>query len=175
MMVRAALQNRAGAIDRGPRRSVRVVPALSVLAGSFCSLLPIISDTGWAPDFGFLMLIGWRLLRSDAGPAWWAAPLGLANDLITGSPIGQSITLWTAAMILLDIADRRTMWRDYWIEWVMAAVLIVINEWFEWRVASWGGARMPLAVMAPAVLVSIVAFPAAGGLVHLLDRWRLGA
>ena len=26
-------------------------------------------------------------------------------------------------MLALDLIDRRTMWRDYWIEWVLAAVL----------------------------------------------------
>ena len=39
-------------------------------------------------------------------------------------------------MLALDLIDRRTMWRDYWIEWVLAAVLIAIDEWLQWRVAS---------------------------------------
>ena len=38
-------------------------------------------------------------------------------------------------MLALDLIDRRTMWRDYWIEWVLAAVLIAIDEWLQWRVA----------------------------------------
>ena len=173
-MVRAALQQRSGTIGRGPRPGVQWVPAISVVAGSLCALLPVVSQTGWAPDVGFLLLIGWRLLRADAWPAWWAAPLGLVNDLVTGSPVGQSIALWTASMLVLDLADRRTMWRDYWIEWVLAAVLVLVNEWFEWRVAAWSGARGSLASIVPAAAVSIVAFPAAAGIVHLLDRWRLG-
>ncbi len=31
-------------------------------------------------------------------------------------------------MLVLDLVDRRTMWRDYWIEWVLAAVLLLVNE-----------------------------------------------
>ena len=27
-------------------------------------------------------------------------------------------------MLALDLIDRRTMWRDYWIEWMVAGVLI---------------------------------------------------
>ena len=171
-MVRAALQPRSGAIGQGPRAGVHIVPAASVVMGSLCALLPIISDTGWAPDFGFLMLIGWRLLRADAWPAWWAAPLGLGNDLLTGSPIGQSMALWPVVMLLLDLADRRTMWRDYWLEWVHAALLACLSEWFDWRVAAWGGARVPFSAMAPAILLSIMMFPLVSGLVQRLDRWR---
>ena len=29
-------------------------------------------------------------------------------------------------MLVLDLIDRRTMWRDYWIEWMVAVVLIAI-------------------------------------------------
>ena len=77
-------------------------------------------------------------------------------------------------MLLLDLADRRTMWRDYWIEWVLATGLILLSEWFTWRVAAWNGARVPFSAMVPAILVSAVAFPLAGGVVNRLDRWRLG-
>ena len=173
-MVRSALEPAAAGIGHGPRRAVRIIPAASVVAGSLLSLAPIVSDQGWAPDIGFLMLIGWRLLRADAWPAWWAAPLGLANDLITGAPVGQSIALWSAVMLTLDLADRRTMWRDYWIEWLLAAALIAVQQLFHWKVAAWGGARVPLAAIVPPLLVSIVAFPLAAGLVGRLDRWRLG-
>ncbi len=50
--------------------------------------------------------------------------MGLVNDLFTGFPIGFSVTLWSATMLALDLVDRRTMWRDYWIEWGLAAVLL---------------------------------------------------
>ncbi len=173
-MVRSALQPSAGAIGKGPRRNALLVPAASVVAGSALSLLPIVAETGWAPDFGFLVLIGWRLLRADAWPAWWSAPLGFANDLITGSPVGQSIALWSAVMLMLDLADRRTLWRDYWIEWLIAALLVLLSETFDWRVAAWSGAQVPFSSMIPPILVSIVAFPLVGGVVGALDRWRLG-
>jgi rod shape-determining protein MreD len=173
-MVRSALQPRAGAIGKGPRRSALIVPAASVVAGSALALLPIVSATGWAPDLGFLTLIAWRLLRADAWPAWWAAPLGLANDLLVGSPPGQSVALWSAVMLLLDLADRRTLWRDYWIEWLLACLLLVASEWFEWQVAAWGGARVPASAMLSPLIVSIVAFPLVAGIVGALDRWRLG-
>ena len=121
------------------------------------------------------MLLAWRLLRADAWPAWWAAPLGFANDLITGSPIGLSLSLWCAIMIAMDILDRRTMWRDYWIEWAIAALFIGLAELAQWRVAAFLGASVPLNMSTgPAILVSVLCFPVAAFMAARLDRWRLG-
>ena len=174
-MVRSALGPRAGAIGRGPRAGADLIPAITVVAGSMVSLLPIVSSTGWWPDWALLMLVGWRLLRADAWPAWWAAPLGFANDLITGNPIGLSIALWSAIMIAMDILDRRTMWRDYWIEWAIAALFIGLAELAQWRVAAILGAPVPLNMSAgPSIIVAVLCFPVAAFLAARLDRWRLG-
>jgi len=172
-MVRAALAQRRS-IGQGPVPGARLVPAASVMAASLLSALPIMSMSGWFPDFGFLMLIGWRLLRGDAWPAWWAAPLGFFNDLATGAPIGFSVAVWTAAMLALDLADRRTMWRDYWLEWALAALLLLGSEAAEWRVAQVMGASLPFMTVFPPFLIAVLAFPIAGWIVTRLDRWRLG-
>jgi rod shape-determining protein MreD len=139
------------------------------------SLLPIVSATGWWPDWGLLMLVAWRLLRADAWPAWWAAPLGFANDLIVGNPIGLSVALWAAMMIAMDILDRRTMWRDYWIEWAIAALFISLAELAQWRIAGLLRAPVPLGLTAgPSIAVGILSFPVAAYLAARIDRWRLG-
>lgn len=67
-MVRAALANRRP-IGQGPVTGARYVPAATVLFACLLTALPIISTSGWYPDFGFLVLIAWRLLRADAWPA----------------------------------------------------------------------------------------------------------
>jgi rod shape-determining protein MreD len=171
-MVRAGLASRQ--IGRGPQRLAIFVPAATVVAASLLAALPIISTSGWYPDFGYLVLISWRLLRADPWPAWWAAPLGLVNDLFTGYPVGFSIALWSATMLALDLADRRTMWRDYWIEWVLAAVLIAIDEILQWRLAGLAGAAQPFVRMAPPIVISICVFPLSAWIVSRVDRWRLG-
>ncbi|HET9813169.1 MAG TPA: rod shape-determining protein MreD [Sphingomicrobium sp.] len=172
-MVRAALQQRRK-IGQGPYRFAGFVPAASVVGASLLAALPIISTSGWYPDFGFLVLISWRLLRSDPWPAWWAAPLGLINDLFTGYSVGFSVALWSATMLALDLIDRRTMWRDYWIEWVLAAVLIAIDQWLQWRIAALRGASLPFSMMVPPLIISICAFPLSAWLVSRIDAWRLG-
>ena len=172
-MVRAALTG-GRRIGRGPRAGAAYIPAASVVAASLLSALPIVADTGWWPDFAFLVLIAWRLLRSDAWPAWWAAPLGFVNDLLSGQPIGFSVALWTASMLVLDIADRRTLWRDYWIEWALAALLLFAYETAEWKVAEWVGAALPFSTILPPLVIAVFAFPIAAWLVSRLDHWRLG-
>lgn len=172
-MVRAALATKRR-IGQGPKPFAAFLPAASVVFASLLAALPIVTTSGWYPDFGFLVLISWRLLRSDPWPAWWAAPMGLANDLLTGSPIGLSVAGWSATMLALDLIDRRTMWRDYWIEWILAAVLIAIDEWLQWRIAAAMGARVPSTAVAPPIVISIFIFPVSAWLVSRVDRWRLG-
>ncbi len=172
-MVRSALASKQK-IGQGPITGAAWIPAASVIVGTLLSALPIVAQAGWFPDFGFLMLIAWRLLRADVWPSWWAAPLGLLNDLIVGGPVGLSVTMWTASMLALDLLDRRTIWRDYWIEWALASLLILFDEAAQWQIAAWMGAAVPFSFMLPPVLISIAAFPVAAWIVGRLDRWRLG-
>ena len=172
-MVRAAL-SQPRRIGQGPAPFAAVVPAITVVLASLLAALPVVSTSGWYPDFGYLVFISWRLLRADPWPAWWAAPLGLVNDLFTGYPVGFSIALWSATMLALDLIDRRTMWRDYWIEWMLAAALIAIDEWLQWRIAGAVGAAPPFSRMVPPLIISICAFPLSAWLISRVDRWRLG-
>jgi len=174
-MVRSALASRGNGVARGgPRRAALSIPAISVLLVSLTAMLPIVSLTGWWPDAGLLVLLAWRLLRADAWPAWLAAPLGLMHDLMTGSPIGLAMVLWPSFMLALDVVDRRTMWRDYWIEWLLAALFLAIAEVAQWQVAIWDGAQVRFAAVAPAIIVAIFSYPIAALLVSRIDRWRLG-
>jgi rod shape-determining protein MreD len=77
-------------------------------------------------------------------------------------------------MLALDLIDRRTMWRDYWIEWVVAAVLIVLDEWLQWRVAKVADGAPPFVAMVPPLVISICVFPAFAWFVSRIDAWRLG-
>ena len=82
--------------------------------------------------------------------------------------------LWTATMLALDLIDRRTMWRDYWIEWGLAALLLWANETAEWWAATIMSAPMPYALILPPLLIAIFTFPIAAWLAAVFDRWRLG-
>jgi rod shape-determining protein MreD len=97
------------------------------------------------------------------------------NDLILGNPIGLSVALWALIMIAMDVLDRRTMWRDYWIEWAIAALFNALSEIALWRVAGLQGADVPFNMSSgPAILVSVLCFPIAAFTASRIDRWRLG-
>ena len=72
------------------------------------------------PDFGFLMLITWRLLRPEIWTPRMALGLGLFADLVAGHPLGQSMLLWTTAFLVFDLIDARLGFRDYWMDWLIA-------------------------------------------------------
>ncbi len=174
-MGRSALSpSRGSSLARGPHPAALAIPAISVVLAILLAMLPIVSKHGWWPDAGLLMLLAWRLLRADAWPAWAAAPLGLVHDLLTGAPIGLSVALWPAFMLAFDVIDRRTMWRDYWIEWVLASIFIGLFVVAQWQVAAWDGAAVRFSSVAPSIVVGIVCFPIAAFVVARLDRWRMG-
>jgi rod shape-determining protein MreD len=173
-MVRAGLSSKPGAFRGGAVGGAVYIPAASVVIASALGTLPIVSLTGWWPNAGFLMLIAWRLLRADAWPAWWAAPLGFINDLLTGAPIGLSVALWSAVMLAMEWVDQRTEWRDYWVEWAIATALVAIDRWADWQVAGLAGAPVPFFQIVPAIVLSMLAFPLAAILVSRLGRWRHG-
>ena len=173
-MVREALAPLRSQRQVGPPAFAGYVPAGSVVLASLLAALPLVPTQGWYPDFGYLLFLGWRLLRADPWPSWWAAPLGLVNDVFTGYPLGYSVALWSATMIVLDLIDRRTMWRDYWIEWMLAGMLIVVDEALQWRVAKVVEAAPPLISIVPPIVISILVFPFVAYVVGRLDAWRLG-
>lgn len=151
----------------------RWVPILSIVVATLLDTAPFVANAPLVPDFAFLVLIAWRLLRPEMWQAQIALPLGLFNDLIAGHPIGQSMALWTLSFLILDVIDSRVGWRDYWMDWLFAAVLIVLHTLGGWYVARLMGSRAELVVMLPQIVLSMFAYPIVARLVVGLDRWRL--
>jgi hypothetical protein len=78
-------------------------------------------------------------------------------------------------MILLDLLDRRTMWRDYWLEWLLAAVLLItLAEWLALAGRCGDGRALPARHHLPPLAIAILSFPLAAWAASRLDRWRLG-
>jgi rod shape-determining protein MreD len=151
----------------------QVVPVVTTLLAALLDALPIVATTPLLPDFAFLVLLAWRLLRPELWPAWAPLPLGLFNDLVSGHPIGQSMMVWTALFLLLELADSRTGWRDYWLDWLFAALAILAHSFAGWYIARLMGNRAEFVVMLPQYALSVFAYPLVARLVVGLDRWRL--
>jgi len=151
----------------------RFVPLGSTAAAILLALLPIVAAAPLLPDFGFLMLITWRLLRPEIWTPRMALGLGLLADLVTGHPLGQSMLLWTATFLVFDLIDTRLGFRDYWMEWMIAAGALILHTVGTWYIALLMGSDVRFAVMFPQIGLSILAYPLAARLVLALDRWRL--
>ncbi|HWH16941.1 MAG TPA: rod shape-determining protein MreD [Allosphingosinicella sp.] len=148
-------------------------PIISTILACTLSLLPIIVSSPMIPDFAFLVLIAWRLLRPEMWSPTVALALGLFNDLVAGHPLGQSVALWTTIFIAFEILDSRMLYRDYWMDWFFAALAITLYVFGDWYIGQLMGNRAGFHVILPQLGASVLAYPIVARLVLSLDRWRL--
>jgi rod shape-determining protein MreD len=149
------------------------VPVISTLLACLVTVLPVITAAPIVPDFAFLVLIAWRLLRPEMWSATTALGLGLVNDLIAGHPIGQSMALWTGTFLLMDVIDSRVVWRDYWMDWLFASLFILGYSYGDWLIGRYLGSAADFNVLWPQIGASILVYPIIARGVLVLDRWRL--
>jgi rod shape-determining protein MreD len=152
---------------------VRSVPYVSIMLGSVLPVLLIADLMPLAPPFGFLLLLGWRLVRPGLLPLWAGVPLGAFDDLVSGQPFGCAIMLWSLAMIALEAIETRFPWRGFWQDW-FAAGLMAFAYWFAALALSGAslGPEMLLAAL-PQALLSLLLYPLVARVVAGLDRFRL--
>jgi len=151
----------------------RYVPLLSTIFAILLALMPFIFSAPFVPDLGFLVLIAWRLLRPEIWGAGTALGLGLLSDLVAGNPMGQSMLLWTSTFLVFDLIDSRLGFRDYLMDWAIAAGAIFIHSLGAWYIALLMGSDVRFIVVAPQIAVGILAYPVVTRIVLALDRWRL--
>lgn len=152
-------------------RFARAVPPVSTVLASGLAALPVVADAPVMPPWGLLVVLGWRLLRPELWRVWVALPLGFADDLLTGQLLGSSMACWTITFLVLDLADNRLMWRDFWLDWAIAAVAITFCMFGATLLAGLGPGQ--LHVYVPQMVMTILCFPVAERLCAALDRWRL--
>ena len=152
----------------------RYLPILSTIIACSLGLLPIVVSSPVVPDFAFLVLLAWRLLRPEMWSATTPLLLGFFNDLLSGHPVGQSMALWTITFIALDMVDSRVVWRDYWMDWFFASLAIISYTFADWYIGRLMGSTSEFAVMLPQLVASVLGYPIIARLVLILDRWRLG-
>lgn len=152
----------------------RWVPFLSTVIAILFSLFPVVMHSPLLPDFGFLIILAWRLLRPEIWPAQIGLAFGLFADLVSGHPLGQAMLLWTVTFLALDFVDSRLGFRDFLMDWLLAAAALLFHGFGSWYIALLMGAETTFTVMLPQLALSILVYPLAAWLVATLDRWRLG-
>jgi rod shape-determining protein MreD len=161
-------------INRAPYAwRVRSVPYASIMLGSILPVLLIADVMPLLPSLGFLMLLGWRMVRPGLLPLWAGAPLGAFDDLVSGQPFGCAILFWSLAMIAIEMIETRFPWRGFWQDWFTAGVMAVIY-WLATLLLSGAPVTPEMFLVAlPQVLLSILLYPILARMVAGLDRFRL--
>ncbi len=159
-------------VDTGlsPGRA-RALPWATVMAGSLVTIIPVVASVPLLPPFGLLMLLAWRLLAPLALRMWAPALLGLFDDLVSGQPLGSAMLLWQLGFFLIGLVDQRTMFRDFWQEWLIAAGILLFVIAGGRIFAAPFGASVD-AVLLCQTMIAILAFPLAARLVAWIDRKR---
>lgn len=151
---------------------MRVVPVASVVLASASVALPWGASAPLWPPLGLMMLLSWRLLRDRIWPIWIGLPLGLVDDIASGQPIGSAVALWTFALIAMDAINRRVIWRDFWLDWGLAAIALALYVIAGAWLADAGSVVDILVLTGPQIAWSIMLMPLAMRAVAWLDRWR---
>lgn len=151
----------------------RFVPVATTVIACLLSLFPLVVSTPLIPDFGFLVLITWRLLRPEIWMPTSALWLGLFDDLISTHPLGQSMALWTLTFLLFDLVESRVDYKDFWFDWLFAGAAIIFHTFGAWYIAVLMHSPTPFSMMLPQIGFAILAYPVIARIVLGLDRWRL--
>lgn len=149
------------------------IPIASVILASMVTTLPIFTAEPLLPPFGLLMMLGWRLMRPGLLPVWSGIPFGLMDDLFSGQPFGSAGLLWSLAMLALEIVDSRAIWRDYFQDWLIAALLITAVLLGGLWIAGLAHAAPEPSLLIPQIILSILLYPLVVRICARLDSWRL--
>ena len=164
----------SGGINRveSPWRA-RSVHYISVLIGSVAPFWFLADVMPLVPPLGFLIFLGWRMMRPGLMPLWVGVPLGAFDDLFSGQPFGSGILLWSLTMIGLELLESRFPWRGFWQDWFTAGAVIAV--YLILAMLASGASLTPQLAFAcvPQIILSIMLYPMFARLVAWLDRFRL--
>lgn len=152
---------------------VHGVPYLSIMLASLAPVFLIADVMPLLPPLGFVLLLGWRMMRPGLLPLWAGAPLGAFDDLISGQPFGSAILLWSLAMIAIELIETRFPWRGFWHDWFTAGLMTTVY-WLAALLVSGAPITSEMLMAAfPQVLLAILLYPIVARMVARLDRFRL--
>jgi rod shape-determining protein MreD len=167
------LVTRRSRFDRDPSSfKIRWLPTLSVLLASMASVLPLIVVAPVMPPWGYMAFVAWRLMHRDIWHPWAGAALGFFDDMWSGQPLGSAILLWSLTLILIDLVDRRALWRDYWQDWALGGLACVGSLSLGLWIANFTGGHTHYQFVVPQILASALLFPLVMRGCARLDQWR---
>lgn len=161
-------------INRAPSPLLaQVVPYASILLGSLLPFFLMADVMPLLPPLGYMMLLGWRIMRPGFLPLWAGVPLGAFDDLFSGQPFGSAIFLWSITMIALEIIETRFPWRGFWQDWFTAGFALVLYIIAAMAVSGAIVTQQQVVAALPQVLLAVLLYPLFSRLVARLDIFRL--
>lgn len=151
----------------------QIVPYASILIASVLPALFMSGVMPISPPLGFLLLLGWRMVRPGLLPLWVGLPLGAFDDLFSGQPFGSAILLWSLTMLILEFLEERFPFRGFWQDWFTAGVAILLYLIAAMAASGTAPTIYHLSASTPQVLLSILLYPIIALMVAALDRFRL--
>lgn len=152
----------------------KAVPIVATMFASTLPLmLPVIAEGPILPPLGLMVILAWRLLRPGLWAPWAPLPLGLFDDLASGQPLGSAMLSWTIAFLAIEASERTLIWRDYWQDWLTAALTLAGCIAAGYVFARLTGGSAPVHAILPQIAAAILTFPIVARLCAKLDNWRL--
>lgn len=150
-----------------------IIPWASILIASLLPIFAVAAALPMMPPLGFLLLLGWRLVRPGLLPVWAGFPLGLFDDLYSGQPFGFAILTWSVTLLAIEAIENRWPWRAFWQDWFTAGILTILYLLVGWLLSGATPTLPSLVALVPQLLLSILLFPVIARLVARLDDLRL--
>lgn len=145
----------------------------SIILASWIPTLFVTASMPLLPPIGFLLLVGWRLMRPGTLPSWIGFPLGAFDDLVSGQPFGSAILLWSVALLAFEWFESRFPWRGFLQDWLASAIACGLYVLLA-ALVSGAALNLPIfAAIAPQLLLSMALYPIIAAMVATLDRIRL--
>jgi rod shape-determining protein MreD len=158
--------------DQSPWRAVSV-PYVTIMLASALPFLVLADVMPAMPPLGFIMFVGWRIMRPGLLPIWAGAPLGAFDDLLSGQPFGSAVLLWSITMIVLELIEARFPWRGFWQDWFTAGLATLMYIIIA-MIVSGTTITGPMVLAAlPQILVAILLYPFLAQVIARFDRFRL--
>lgn len=150
-----------------------IVPWASIMLGSILPIFFIAAALPLVPPIGYLMLLGWRLVRPGLLPVWAGIPLGIFDDLYNGQPFGFALLTWSLTMLAIELLDARLPWRSFWQDWIAAVLLGAFYLGSGWLLSGASPTLFSLIALGPQLVLTLLLFPIISRVVARLDLWRL--
>ncbi|AWW74694.1 rod shape-determining protein MreD [Erythrobacter sp. KY5] len=146
---------------------------ISIMIGSLLPLYALADVMPALPPLGFLIFLGWRVMRPGLMPLWVGVPLGAFDDLFSGQPFGSAILLWSLTMIVLELIETRFPWRGFWQDWFTAGLAIVLYIIAAMVVSGATIQQHVIFAIFPQIALSVLIYPLIARVIAWLDRFRL--